>query len=481
MPLKLISNKGKPFLDSVGKVTYKSGKIEISLEPHSQASLLRDGVKIILLETGISKSSIVGVPKEGDVYTIGKTESLIQGRIDDLLIINFQKVDIFPKSLNIFKSLKLPKQRFVIRDNSENEATPQARKTTLTVGVVLLILLLISVVFGVKQKRVKEFNKQSEILLTQALTNYDDSISSLSLDKEKSREFFTTAKEIAEKLNSDGYKNEKLTKLLEDIRSQEGELLGEIKATVSEFLDLTLQTSGFNGDELASSGEDIFVIDKTNKNIIKVGIKTKSAQITAGSSEVDGTSQIGSYEERLFLFKDDGIYEVDNSSKKVLEKDWEDSLMYLYAGNIYLIDKTNNTILRYAGIQGGFTEKSDWLAPGIEADFSKVKDVTIDGAIWLLSSSGKVSKFTLGSPQSIQLKGLIGQLDNPTAIYTNENNKMVYILEKDKGRVVVIEKNGDFKVQYTSDDIKNAKDLVVSEEEGKIILLTGSKLIYIEL
>jgi hypothetical protein len=74
----------------------------------------------------------------------------------------------------------------------------------------------------------------------------------------------------------------------------------------------------------------------------------------------------------------------------------------------------------------------------------------------------------------------VGPPVNPTAIYTNEINKNVYILDKDGGRVIVLEKNGDFKIQYVSDQIKNATDLVVSEEERKIILLTGSKLIYFE-
>ncbi|AKM83117.1 hypothetical protein A2422_03965 [Candidatus Woesebacteria bacterium RIFOXYC1_FULL_31_51] len=476
MPLKLISNKGKLSSLGVGSISYHLGKIHINLENYCQAILLRDGNNIKLLETNSIGSSITGIPKEGDVYTLGSIENFKNNESLEILTVKVEKQN-FSIPLP-----KFPRQNFFVNNNnSNNEATPQARKTTLTVGVVLLILLLVSVFFGVRQKRLNEFQEKSKVLLTQALSDYENSINSISIDKDKSRELFISSKEIAFKLEKDGFKSDDLKKLIEKITSQEGEILGEIKATVNEFLDLTLQTSGFNGDEIASSGEEVFVIDKKNKNIIQIGIKTKNATIVAGSGEVGETTQIGAYEERLFLLKNDGIYEVNNTSKKVLEKDWSDVLFYLYAGNIYLIDKTNNTILRYAGSLNSFSAKSDWLAPGIEADFSKVKDISIDGAIWLLSSSGKVAKFILGSPQAISLKGLIGQLDNPTAIYTNENLKMVYILEKDKGRIVVIEKKGDFKIQYTSDDIKNAKDLVVSETEGKIILLTGPKLMFIEL
>ena len=115
----------------------------------------------------------------------------------------------------------------------------------------------------------------------------------------------------------------------------------------------------------------------------------------------------------MFLDKLDGVYEVE-----------ENSLFYIYAGNIYIIDKSNNQIFRHSGSGKSFGEKTEWLAPSVEVDFSKVKDLTIDGSIWLLSSSGKVSKFTLGNPQQVSLSGIIEPLTDPTAIYTNEKLKM---------------------------------------------------------
>jgi hypothetical protein len=45
----------------------------------------------------------------------------------------------------------------------------------------------------------------------------------------------------------------------------------------------------------------------------------------------------------------------------------------------------------------------------------------------------------------------------------------------------VIDKDGKYKSQYISDQIGNATSLVVSEEQKKIILLTGEKLYSIEI
>jgi hypothetical protein len=253
------------------------------------------------------------------------------------------------------------------------------------------------------------------------------------LDSKEAKDLFLSSKTIAFELKDAGYKNEKDNELIKNINDKEADLIGEVRPEVKEFLDLTLQTSGFNGNEMVSSGEDIFIFDSNDKNIIKVGIKNKSAKIAADKEDIGETSSIGSYEDRLFINRDDGIYEiqpkgyeVETNASRVIEKDWDKVFFYLYAGNIYLVDVTNNVISRYSGIQGGFAAKNDWLAPGIETDFSKIVDMTIDGSIWLLSSSGKVTKFTNGNPVSISLNGIIEPLENPLQFILMKIKKCIY-------------------------------------------------------
>ncbi|MEK7536718.1 MAG: hypothetical protein AAB559_03010, partial [Patescibacteria group bacterium] len=433
MSLKLISNVGQPKLEGVGSIRFIFKKIIVSTEPFCKASVFRNNKTVTLCETQDKKTSISGIPQAGDVYTIEKgLEKLV---------------------VTVEEERENKQKEIFVRDNPIDELSSQSRKTTLTVGIILLVLLIVSVTFGIKQKNNRDFEKQSLIKLDEALSNYESAVEGV-VDKNSARELFISSKKITDELKKAGFKNEKLEELLKNIIEKEAEIVGEVKAEVKEFLDLTLQTSGFDGSQMVSSGEDIFVFDSDNKNIIKVGIKNKSAKIAANKDETGDTKKIASYEDKLFLDKLDGVYEVE-----------ENSLFYIYAGNIYIIDKSNNQIFRHSGSGKSFGEKTEWLAPSVEVDFSKVKDLTIDGSIWLLSSSGKVSKFTLGNPQQVSLSGIIEPLTDPTAIYTNEKLKNVYILEKDKGRVVAIDKNGEFKLQYLNDEIKNAKDIVVSEEE----------------
>lgn len=461
MPLKLVSNITDNKLENVGSFTLEGQKIEVEVYPNCKATLLRNEKTVVLSNENTCKSTIKGIVQLGDVYTIEK---------------GFEKITVTVEEQKEFK----PPEIF-LENNNFNEVVDQKRKTTLTAGAILLTLLIISVVFGVNQKKSVEIQKNGDAKFVLASEKYEKSISE-AIDKIEARDLFNESKKIADELKKSGYKNDKLEELIDNLNKNEANVLGEVKVDTQEFLDLTLQISGFSGTSIVSSGEDMFILDKTKKDVIKVNLKTKNAKIVANEDRVGDVISIGSYEDRLFVNRNDGIYEIEAVAKKKIERDWNDTeLIYFYAGNAYLLDKDDNQIYRFSGSNQTFGSKSAWLAPGIEMDFSKVKDMTIDGSIWLLSETGKVTKITNGNPTQITLKGITEQLENPTAIYTNEDNEYVYILEKEKGRVVVITKTGEFKMQYIGESIKQADDLVVNETEGKIILLDKTKLIFFEL
>ncbi len=455
--LILTSNYNGNKLFGVGGATLQSEKILISTESGTSATLLRGADKVNLSKFVNQRNVISGIAKLNDVYVLENGDKKLTIKIEESTVHH---------ETNIY-----------IDSNKIIDATSSKRKTTLTAGVIILLLLIASVVFGIRQKQKNEFNSKSEVRLQTAIENFEL----------KTRDSFSKAQEIAFDLKEQGYKNEKLDDLINKIKESESDILGEVKVDPKELIDLTLQINGFNGNKISLSGKTMFIFDESEKNIVKLGLDGKSASIAAKGQQLDGVVDIGSYDNKLFSLNNDGIYEVGDKKIKLKDSDWGNSIFQLYSANIYMLDKDKNQIYRFSGngktVSGAgtsFSDKTDWLAPGVEADFLKVVDMSIDGSIWLLSSTGKVSKFTNGNPIPVMLNGISEKLEKPTAIYTNENQKYVYILDRDKGRVVVLEKNGNYKIQYISDDIKNATDLVSDEENKKIILLTGSKLVYFE-
>jgi len=172
---------------------------------------------------------------------------------------------------------------------------------------------------------------------------------------------------------------------------------------------------------------------------------------------------------------------VGETKTKVVGNEWQgEVLIYAYAANLYVVDKEAGVIWRYPGSGSTFGTGTNWLAPGVSPDLSLATATTIDGNIWLLSGSGRISKFSTGNPVSFSPTGVFPELTSPDSIYTNEELKYVYVLERSRKRVVVLEKDGKYKAQYLADKLGEATDLAVSEADGKIIILTGDKLFSIE-
>jgi hypothetical protein len=247
-------------------------------------------------------------------------------------------------------------------------------------------------------------------------------------------------------------------------------------------LDLSLLSSGFTGDTLAFSGGKFYILDKNGRKIVGITLDTKKSEVIAGPDQVEGASSISAYEGRVFILTESGMYEVGDKKSKVIEKDWDGEVLpYAYAGNIYVLDKGADTIRRYVGTGESFSRGQVWLAPTIVPDFSKVVSLTIDGTVWVLTSTGKILKFSLGSPQNFVVPTLTPELTNPVFIYSDQSLVGLYVLDPANKRVVVLSKTGDYIAQYFSDNLRDAVSLVVSEETKKLVFLAGSKLYAVEL
>lgn len=377
-----------------------------------------------------------------------------------------------------FASKILPEKKIYVRGmEGAEEEVPQKRKVTLTVGAILLVLLVVSIGFGISAKNAREEKARYETRLTQAQHEFDEAISLSSLNQERARELFASSRSIADSLISEGVEDDILTELVKKLDENQGAILGEYKAEPDLFVDLSILSSGLKGEDLAASSEMLFVLDKKGRRVVGINFASKKTEIVAGPDQISEANDLAVYEDRAFILSGDGIYEIGEETRKAVDKEWEgEVLVYSYAGNIYLIDKSAGVIWRYPGSGTSFGTKQNWFAPGIKPDLTLVRAVTIDGSIWLLSSSGKISKFSLGNQVSFGPSGVFPEMLTPDAIYTNEELDYLYLLEKSKKRIVVLEKDGKYKAQYIADKIGEATDIAVSEKDSKIVLLVGTKL-----
>jgi hypothetical protein len=215
--------------------------------------------------------------------------------------------------------------------------------------------------------------------------------------------------------------------------------------------------------------------------VVSVNESTKKSKVVSGPGVIDDVSGIAAYQDTAYILSQDGIYQIGSTKTRVIEKTWAgDALINSFAGNLYVLDKSGNQIYRYSGgTAGTFGSQQNWLAGGTNADFSKVFSWGMDGSVYVLYPNSKILKYSLGSPQNFSVSGVLPEIGNIDTFYADPDNQYIYLLDKAGKRVVVVDKKGKYKAQYTDDQIGSANGLVVSEAQKQIILLSGDKLLSI--
>lgn len=376
----------------------------------------------------------------------------------------------------------IPEKRLYIRSETRELDTERKKSVAIIAGVILLVLLVVSVVFGLRQAGIKEARSKYIDRLTKAQHELTEAKSLASIDKDRARQLLFDSKQISSELTAEGVEDSELTTLITDINSSMGDIAGIYQAEPDLYLDLSLLTSGFSGDEISLSDSNMLVLDKSGQRVVSVDTTSKRTEVAAGPDVLRNATNIAAYTDRSFVVDDNGVLDVSGTPKTVINKDWSGDIeVTAFTGNIYLVEKNNSTIWRYQGSAGLFSSKDNWFGEGVSPDLSDTKAMAIDGSVWLLGANGKILKFTLGKPDPFNISGVDGDLGGIVSFYTNEESDYIYLLDKTNSRVILVDKKGVYKAQYVSEQIKNASGIVVSERDGKIILLSGPKLYSIDL
>ena len=377
----------------------------------------------------------------------------------------------------------IPEKRLYIRPDVREFGEEKRKSVAIIAGIILLILLIVSVGFGLRQSAIKEARSKYIDRLTRAQHQLTEAKSLASIDKDRARQLLFDSKEIAGELTSEGVKDKELDSLSSDISQSMGEIAGIYSIEPEMYIDLSLLTSGFRGEKLSLSDNNMLVLDTEGQKVVSIDTSTKKTEIVAGPDSLKNATNIASYTDRSYVADDGGILEVNGDTPRTaVNKDWQGSIeITAFTGNLYLLEKEKSIIYRFQGSAGIFGTKENWFGEGVDPDLNDAKAMSIDGSVWVLVSNGRILKFTLGKPDSFNVSGVDGTLSGVISLYTNEVNDNIYLLDKTGSRIIIVDKKGVYKAQYVTDLAKDAGGVVASEKDGKIIILVGPKLYSIEL
>lgn len=196
---------------------------------------------------------------------------------------------------------------------------------------------------------------------------------------------------------------------------------------------------------------------------------------------VQAASGFNTRDSIVFVTQDRTLIEFEDDNFRVMESPedtWKPAVALADYGNyMYFLDPLDNEIWRYirgnAGYDGPIKKN-----PG--QDVSKGVDMAIDGAIYVLNSTGEIIKSYANEPQNFSYSGLVEPMNNPSRLFADSNpdNGSLYILDQNNHRVVVTSKTGSYEAQYLFDQSEELVDVFINETTKKLLVLTKNGKVY---
>lgn len=328
----------------------------------------------------------------------------------------------------------------------------RSRRIYLGIAIFILIILGAGIIFtritGSNKANQELFNK----VYSDAKTKYEEGVNLADLNKNLANESFLASEKIIKtnisKFPKSSTQEKQLSDLLLKVKkelfptSSGGAITPkEIEASKSNYLSSIINNSKAN--YFSQNSSSIYFLDTTG--IIKISKDKLSKQTIVKKGSI-----------------------------------WQDpGGLGAFLTNIYVLDKTEGQIIKFIPASGSAYSNSNYLSE--TASFAKVKAIAIDGAIYILYSDGKIDKYLKGAKQTFSASGLSKNLSSPTRIYTDSDSDFIYILDNGNSRIVVLNKDGSFKTQYSSNFLKAAVDFEVLEKDKRINFLSGKKVYQIEI
>jgi len=365
---------------------------------------------------------------------------------------------------------------------------------TIDIRITGVLLLLFIFCIGVGIIRERSGRKTTEVTKTieEGQHLYDEGVALLDLNLVKSRERLVAAKQLVEKSKQTVSPKTKEGRMLGELEKKIGEALPkatkEYEATPELFFDVSLLKTGSSINTFNFYEDTMVFLDTNNKTVFTLQLSSKNGQIVAGGGTLDGSRYVAIHGDRVYVFAPEGIHVVNLSDKSikplVIKKaaDWISiKAMTAFGGNIYLLDSGKGRIWKYVATASAFSDTREYLNPDFFPDLSKTTNLTIDGSVWLGTTTGSVIRFTQGKEDVFIPKGVDPPFSNSLMVFTDDNCTNVYVLDSENHRVVVLEKDGMYKSQYKYPSTFTSSAIAASEKLGKLFLFSDGKLYTVSL
>ncbi len=373
-----------------------------------------------------------------------------------------------------------PAYRQALQQFIERVKTDRKKVIALGICAVVLVALFLNAgsLFGKKQQT----NRQAKVGSAREQIEADLKTIDTEGDRERALGVVAASRQLLKDLKAKdkNLKPEDVQALEEQIDSAESKVLKREEKSAEEFYDLALEEKDGRADRMYLNGETLALLNRSGK-IYLLNLDNKSVEKKV-YPEIANAELVSAWESGVFFIRQGtGIYKIqgDEKPKRVIEADTEwgkIAAMTIYNGNIYLLDRENDEVYKYLVAENGYSDKNSYITSGKMA-LGGANSLAIDSAVYI-GLDDMVVKYLAGAKEEFTSEFPESDI-TLTKTYTDKEIDDVYVLDKPKGVVYVLTKEGAYKGQIKSASLKQADDFAVYKDA--IFVLSKSKVLRIAL
>lgn len=301
-------------------------------------------------------------------------------------------------------------------------------------------------------------NNQALTLLTEAKTMLTDLPNSSHNEKEKYQELNKAIEESLKKLR----KMEIITPSL-----------------VYDLATLNLEPKAL---KLAVIDNQLIIYGPEDKNFYRLNPNTQQAIVKELVNTSNLTTASTPKEQDMIIFamndKEITMYNKDSNLFSPRDINFPTNEIKLadlsiYNRRLYSLNPSTNQIYKHNPTQTGFDKGTEWINDNV--DIRDGVSLAVDGDIFVLTANNLL-KFTAGKKQDFSISGLDPALDHPSQIWTYNGVNNIYIFEPTNKRLIILDKEGKLKIQYTANEWQSPTSMIVDEPGKTIFVLDNNKI-----
>jgi|GEM_PF-2018569 len=377
-----------------------------------------------------------------------------------------------------------------------------SRKTMLIISLILALLFVQSIILLARQQKKNHLAQQYAQNLEELKNKEDElSLSSVYQDQEKTKNLLNEIEIILDQLPQKTEEEKENYSFFYDKYIQQMNKLYHLTSLddLTPLIDLSEKYKDVRIGGMTNIGNDFYIFDSNNNYIYLFNIETEKLELVNQVS-----ANVGRLE-KISVMDNDNLIAIDQNQnmaafntidKKLLplklsqEKVSQNIQDFcLYGQRLYTLEPSENQIYKHQKTIDGFGPGQAWIQE--ESNVTDGLAFAIDGSIYVLGRTGRMSKFYQGKKAEFNLDEIQPSLSllNPNItsevekikLFTSDELNYLYLLDGPSKRLIILDKQGNLIKQFTSPLFEDLKDFIVSRKENRVWVLAGTKIFEIQI